>query len=561
MILIAISWLYIFLTIIPFGFVAAKWLKVKDANFPEIGFLGLFSVTLFGSIWAFFGRINIEFHMVLFVLCLLIFLKSKDEIIAVYKNCFQRVSDFPKPLKILFWLTAIIILGQSAAAPFVLDNESYYIQTVKWLNEYGFVKGLANLHVLFAQNSGWHIAQSVYSFSFVYDRFNDLSGLCLLLGNLFAFYKLSEFWKTGDRTTLIFGLLPLVNVFFLRFSGAPSPDIPVYVITFIIADLFIRNFRLPGRSGFNLILALVLFVLYVKTSAVLLILLPICLIVTGSIRMIQWKTIAVGLLVLVLFIGKNCILSGYPLHPLPDYALTAGYVLPQNIADLYYIETKIYGYELTQADYNNAGTFDLLKRWISLPQLHGIVNRLTVILLLVAPLLIRKFGNKKAIWLLYLAMALQLALLLCAGPQYRYYLNLVLVIASFCATCILYRKPWIVLTLGVSTVASLLLLVFPLQLETLTSNENTKQTLAFSLENILVPFQNSKLDVQFINIQDGNLEFQSPVNPGFFWASGDGQLPCVSSEQLDYIQKYYGVFPQQFTQNPGDGFYSETRNY
>jgi hypothetical protein len=77
----------------------------------------------------------------------------------------------------------------------LIDNETYYIQTIKWLNEFGFVKGLANLHPFFAQTSGWHILQSAFSFSYLPFSNNDLNGFCLLLGNLFAAFRLQDYSK------------------------------------------------------------------------------------------------------------------------------------------------------------------------------------------------------------------------------------------------------------------------------------------------------------------------------------------------------------------------------
>ena len=81
--------------------------------------------------------------------------------------------------KILFGIISLLILAQCASPPLILDNESYYIQTIKWLNQYGFVKGLVNLHVFLGQTSGWHLLQSAFSFSFLYDRFNFFSLSCI----------------------------------------------------------------------------------------------------------------------------------------------------------------------------------------------------------------------------------------------------------------------------------------------------------------------------------------------------------------------------------------------
>ncbi|HEU4789076.1 MAG TPA: hypothetical protein VFS71_05285, partial [Flavobacterium sp.] len=194
MVLILLSWIYIFFSTINLGFVTDRILRLKNQNFVIHTVLGLFTTTIFTSIWAIFGRVNFEFHIVLLFVNLVVFLKFQKEIQLIYKLFFEQLLSLTTPLKIALGIIVILILAQSASIPYILDNESYYIQTIKWINEYGFVKGLANLHFFLAQTSGWHILQSAYNFSFLYDKFNDISGFCLLLGNTFSIIKLNDYF-------------------------------------------------------------------------------------------------------------------------------------------------------------------------------------------------------------------------------------------------------------------------------------------------------------------------------------------------------------------------------
>ncbi len=558
MILIALSWIYIFLTVVPIGVFTARFFGIRNDNLPEISLLGLFTITLSASLWAFFGRINFEFHLFLLTACTILFLKYKTDIAVIYNGLFARLKRFSLPLKILFGANAIIILAQSAAAPYVLDNESYYIQTVKWLNEYGFVNGLANLHVFFAQQSGWHIAQSVYSLSFAYARFNDLSGWCLLVGNLYAFFRLADYRKNTDRNLLIAGLLPLANAFFLRFSGAPSPDIAVYMLTFIAVDRFLSKFANPDRSAFGLLALLSLFAIYCKTSAVVIMLLPLFLMVRGGFRIARTRIVVLSLVVLGLFIGKNYIVSGQPFHPLPYTAgLKTGHTLPKVMADLYFNETKAKGYELPVAECKTATSLALIKRWASLPKLHGFFNRLTLMLLACSPLLIWRFRNRKALWLLYLCLVLQILLSLYSSPQYRLYLNFVLIFGMFILTVIAFSRKMIVAILSASVVISLILLIRPLRLEAFTDNSNADITSGFAIADILIPEPNSRMGDAFLKQRIGNMEYHSLKKSAFFWATGEAELPAVNRDQLDFFAKYYGIRPQMRSQNLKDGFYTE----
>lgn len=235
MILIILSWIYILFTTINFGFVFDRIIVLKNKDFVITSFLGLFSVTVLASIWAIFGRINVEFHIFLLVSNLLIYWKFKKNIGDIYKNLFLVIGNLGKFLKYYLAIVTILILAQCSTAPYVIDNETYYIQTIKWLNEHGFVKGLVNLHLFLGQTSGWHITQSVFNFSFLYGNFNDLSGFCLMLGMLFSITKFNSYFvEKKSFNFLLVGLLPFASIFYFQFISAPSPDLPVYVLTFFI---------------------------------------------------------------------------------------------------------------------------------------------------------------------------------------------------------------------------------------------------------------------------------------------------------------------------------------
>ena len=147
MLLILLSWIYILAISIVLGNALNKLLKIFSTDSVIIIFFGLFGITIFTGFWAIFFAVNWQYHLVL--LCIsVVAIKLNGLSIKSYlsnlKNELKTLSIF---LKVVLALTAILILAHCASPPFLIDNESYYIQTIKWLNEYGFVKGLVNLHL------------------------------------------------------------------------------------------------------------------------------------------------------------------------------------------------------------------------------------------------------------------------------------------------------------------------------------------------------------------------------------------------------------------------------
>ena len=559
MLLIFISWLYIFFTSINLGFCTNKIIGIKNHNFVITSFLGLLSTTLFASIWAIFGRINIEFHSVLLILNLIIFFKFRSEIKLIYNSFYQEFKNLNATLKFFFFAITTLIIAQCSSIPYVIDNESYYIQTIKWLNEYGFVKGLGNLHIFYAQTSGWHIAQSAFNLSFLYKNFNDLSGFCLLLGNIFAIFKLNEYFSTSNKNYLIIGLLPLANVFFFQFISAPSPDIPVYVLTFIIFFYFIENFKNTTIENFNLITLLVLFALFIKVTSVALLILPIILLITNF-KSFAPKLLPIsifGLLFLSLFIIKNNLLTGYPLFPFTRLELDSNHIIPRNVISFFFSEQMRYNYFISESDINQLSYSQIAIKWLLSSKINAIFNALTFLIIAISPFFISKYFNKKSVWIIYFVVIFHLLILLFTSPQYRFFIHLTLFFSFFIFACWFANKKLIFASYYLSIGLITVVLFFPISYKSLTQNKLIGKNSRFSATNILYPHNNSKWNTAFESVQKGNLKFNSPTNNYFFWGSGNGDLPSVNKVQIEYFEKYYQVLPQQTTTDLKDGFYAK----
>jgi hypothetical protein len=563
MLLIFLSWIYILFTTINLGFITNKILVLKNFNFVVTAILGLFTTTVIASIWAIFGRINIEFHLFFLCVNLFIFLKFNPEIKSIYSNFTKQLRELVLPLKLFLTVIFVLIIAQCASIPYVIDNESYYIQTIKWLNEYGFVKGLVNLHFFLGQVSGWHITQSVYNFSFLYSNFNDLSGFCLLLGNVFAIEKLNEYFVNKNKLYLIIGLLPLANLFFFQFISAPSPDIPVYIFSFVLFFYLIEDFKKITIHNFTLIVILILFLLYIKNTTLTFALIPIVLFVLNfkSLSKQLLKPVLIAFFILALFITKNMIICGSPVFPskLFDFS-TLDYAIPNSIEHFYYEQLKVYGYYLTSEEYYKMSTWQLFLKWLSLPKLNGLFNKLTIALLVVSPIFIYKFFNKKAIWLLYFLMIIQLLIMFKTSPQFRFFINFTFFFSLFCFGCLIRNKKIITALLLVSLLPTVIILFIPIDLNRFSNNKFMMEISVFSTKNILFPYKNSKYNSPFEPIQIGNLKYNSPVENDFFWGCGDGAIPCVNKVQMKYFETYFNTIPQMRTNDLKDGFYPKNTN-
>jgi hypothetical protein len=552
MLAVLLTWCYIFITGINLGFGLHKIFRIQVKDFIISVFLGLFLVTLLAGYWAVFGRIHLEFHSFLLLLNLIICLSWKSEIGNSYRTFFEQIRGLSRAARLFLIFYAVLVLAISAAPSSFTDNETYYIQTIKWLNEYGFVKGLANLHIFFGQTSGWHILQSAFNFSFLELGLNRLNGFCVLMGAIYGVLKMDTF-KLG-------GFLPLVIVFLFPYIAVPSPDVAVCIISFIVFCYFLEHFDDGDPEAFNVILILSVFIVLIKTTTLPILLLPLLLLIRNFNRIIP--KIATGglfaMAALLLFLAKNAILTGLPLFPTSLLKTSANldFAIPTPIYNLLFNDARLYDFVMPKAEYYNSGMLEVFIRWFFAPGKNAF-HCLIILLVLAVPYFIRRFSNKNSYWILYLVMVLQLAFLFATSPQYRFMLHFIFFFGAFIVCCLIRQKTICYLhQLGLLPVVALLI---GLQKTTFWGREVRYKNCTFSIENVISPSGNSNIDSDFVSITSGNLQYNSPVG-NYFWVTGDGDLPCVNSKQIQYFARKTGYRPQLRTANIKDGFYPQKVN-
>ncbi len=560
MVLIIISWCYILFTIVNLGFLSDKVLRLKSADFVVFSLLGLLTTTVLASIWAIFGRVNIEFHFVLFLTNAWLSYRYKLQICGIYKQLVIEIGNFKTEVKALFFPITLLIIAQCAANPFIIDNETYYVQTIKWLNEYGFVKGLANLHIFLGQTSGWHLTQSAFSFSFLYGNFNDLSGFCLLLGNYYAVRKLDVYFKTKSLTALMLGLFVIFNPLLFQFISAPSPDIAVFVISYVLFFLLIEHFGKSTSETTNLGFILAFFLIYIKSTSIVMLAIPVYLLfVHDKTQPLKWfRTAVVGMLFLLLFLIKNSILTGYPLYPtqLVD-GLSFDFSVPKELISFFFDKSRLYDFSMSKAEFHAMTNYQILIKWLSVAKINGVFNILSVVLVIAVPFFIHRFYAKKTAWFLYGVMLLQLVVLLLTSPQFRFFLNFIMLFTCLIVACLFHNRKKIIYFFVYSSTLFVLVLVFiPVNISSFTKNKQIATTSNFDLNNLIVPSDNSNLKSYTLN-KFGNLLYYSPDPTSYFWYGGNGKLPCVNKRQLDYFEAHFHFIPQQRTSDLKDGFYSK----
>lgn len=554
MLLILLSWVLILTFAIVVGVSVNRLLKLQEVNPVLVIFHGFFTLTLLAGCWAIFAAIDWKFFIFLLIVLVCFIFTNHSLIInylTLFKQEFQKTSNF---VKIILAVILVLILAQSASAPSLLDNESYYIQTIAWLNEFGLVNGLINLHLFLGQNSGWHILQSAFNFNFIYDRFNDLNGLCLLLANYYALIKLNHYFKfKNNPLDLAIGLFPIFNVFLFQFVSSPSPDLAVYIISLFLFYGFLMNYHACSKNGLISLVMLTSFLILIKVTTIVFVLFPMVIYIKHYNHVKQYSFLVwlVALATLSLIVTKNILISGNAIYPLVGIeSLKASWSLPVHIETYFYKYAKAYGYAVTPEVYSNSTYLDLIKTWMFQTGMDGVFNKIMILVLCLFIIFIKKFKNNKAILFIYGIALLQLVVLFITSPQFRFYMPFVFILSLLLISKIITSESLAKRFLVLSVLAVLIPLVF---------NIPNLKTSTFSTSYLIEPHGNSRFAKDYQTINLGNTHINTPKNINFFWGTGNTPLPALNAQQLEYFKTNFKVIPQQRTEDLKDGFYFKTK--
>ncbi len=241
--------------------------------------------------------------------------------------------------KWLFGLALIPVTYFCALQSISYDEALYHASFIRWLNEYGIVNGLGNLHGRLAFNSTWHVLASVFNMRFLTGQpLNQLNGFFILWLILFLGEE-RKLWKhipaISNFGGLVFPFLffPIIAVYHVV---DPSAD---FVITFWALLLLYELFFFEEKQQDNALLfylsVSVFLLISIKISAVVL-LLPVAVILLRKpgllIKRVMWLALP-ALLIIVPWLISNYMLSGYLLYPnLSLKMLNPEWKIPDTIA-------------------------------------------------------------------------------------------------------------------------------------------------------------------------------------------------------------------------------------
>ncbi|MCD0478926.1 hypothetical protein LPB90_10690 [Chryseobacterium sp. LC2016-29] len=419
-------------------------------------------------------------------------------------------------------ILATVILFSASFYPFILDHFGYYVPTIKWLTEYGLVKGISNLDLILGQMSVWHILQA--GFSNFTDPFLKLNAVLLIIYGIYIVE--SKSW-----IQLIF--IPIL----LIFSQSPSPDLPV-----IVFSLIVLNEILSGNRNISFLFAFSVFTFAIKPTVIWL---PIFILLYSIfISKFDYKKLIFGSFVFLLFIAKNIWTFGYPVFPFAIFDLGISWKSNPELlkASSEFALVKTFDEQYSYTEISKFSRFEYIKNWLSLKGIKSIINIL-FIFSLIGFIIFSIIKKNKIISLICISILIKSILVLFFSAQYRFFIDVFFVISFVVFFKYLNKK---------NTVLISSFLIFTVVVIFSFPNFIQKFIPSFQVGRFMIPFEKNQIIKpshyeynQYNSYKVGNLKFNVSKKYPFNF---DTPVPAISVNYIFDYQKEQ-IFPQPIDNN------------
>ncbi len=293
-------------------------------NIGHVFLTGILGTTLYAQIFSLFYRVNLEANILLIVILTCYVIWQKKYLAQCIKNALQQLAFLGKGKWIVWVMIAVaaIAFALSSAGPAkLIDTDWYHAQTIRWIEEYGCVKGVANLFYALGFNNAQHYFDALFSMEcFLGQSLRGSGGFFGLIIFIHGLLRVCK-WKQHERhiADMLAVWEVVYSIIVTAFFADPYVDtLPNILVLFILTEWFAL---LEEKSedtiwyGFYCILAV--FAVVCKTSVAMIVLLtgyPVYLFIRQKKAVQIPFYLAIGFLTALPWLITNVITTGYPVY-------------------------------------------------------------------------------------------------------------------------------------------------------------------------------------------------------------------------------------------------------
>lgn len=291
--------------------------EIKDVT--GIFYAGLGTATVYAGIYSLFAGVSLNANIGLVLLCCIVLFFGKKQLLSYLKSEKEKITKGKGLLVVLF--TLLFAFGTSRGY-LHFDSGLYHAQAIRWIEEYGVVPGLANLHCRLAYNSSAFVLTALYSLKFLMGQsMHTVAGFMALVLCMKGLNVVQVFRR---KKVLVSDFVKVAMLFYLSiiYTEMVSPASDYFAMLFlfyiVLAWIELEEKKEKNITPYGMLCVLLAVTVTIKLSAavmLLLVLKPAMVLLKEK----QYKQIGIYLLLGIIavfpYLARNVILSGWLVYP------------------------------------------------------------------------------------------------------------------------------------------------------------------------------------------------------------------------------------------------------
>ncbi|MBQ9991295.1 MAG: hypothetical protein IJP31_10220 [Lachnospiraceae bacterium] len=323
MVSVLISFIYLGMTSFLLGYgikmAAQRFLGYSIREITGIFMAGLAAATVYAGFYSLFSGVGGGANGGLLLLCAISLFAGRRELPGFLRKKTEKL----KPAAFLGLLLLILIMAYGSSRGYLhFDTGLYHAQSIRWIEEYGVVPGLGNLHSRLAYNSSAFLLTALYSGSFLTGRsLHTAAGFLALILAVKGFSVIGV-WKRKKILLSDFVKVALLWYLSMIYTEMVSPASDYFAMLFlfyvVITWLELEETGEKKITPYSLLCVLLAVIVSIKLSAAVMLLLVIKPAMV-LLRERRYREIAIylvlGIVAVFPYLARNVILSGWLVYP------------------------------------------------------------------------------------------------------------------------------------------------------------------------------------------------------------------------------------------------------
>ena len=374
MLSVLLSYLYIAVTTFFLGFgvrlFVKRFLDYEIKEVTGIFYAGLGAATVYAGIYSLFSGISLGANIGMLLICLIVIYVGKKDFVLFWNAQKEKMTKG----KIILLCVMLLLFSYGASRGYMhVDSGLYHAQAIRWIEEYGVVPGLANLHCRLAYNSSAFVLTALYSMSFLGGQ--SLHTVAGFMALVLAVKGLDVVKVFSRKKVLVSDFVKVAMLFYITiiYTEMMSPASDYFAMLFlfyvVLTWVELEERKEKNITPFGMLCVLLAVNVSIKLSSAIMLL----MVLKPAVILLKEKRygqigiyLSLGILAVFPYLARNVILSGWLVYPFPAIDLFSfDWKIPAGEALYDAEEIKVYAKGMTDVLLKDTPMSQWLPAWFS----------------------------------------------------------------------------------------------------------------------------------------------------------------------------------------------------